>query len=153
MAINWLNWNSSYYHHQIRCINHSNCSYIFLWMCAWGGCTIICPWFHLYNGKVWFSPFIIVQSYGVRPYWSAYWRDGHIRLFTHYTTSVSSLCRRIWKDWNYTMLVRYILSSVRVKLSQFFQLSFNHHIGPCVFSLPISLVIIVTIRVLHRVLQ
>ena len=30
------------------------------------GCTIICPWFHLYPGIVGFSPFVIVQSYDVR---------------------------------------------------------------------------------------
>ena len=65
-----------------------------------------------------------------------------IRLFIHYTTSVSSLCKLAWRHWNYKMSVRYILSSVWVRLSIFFQLSIMQYMGLCVFSLPISLVMI-----------
>ena len=43
---------------------------------------------------------------------------------------------------NYKMLVRYILSSVWVRLSIFSQLSIMQYVGLCVFSLPISLVMI-----------
>ena len=39
------------------------------------------------------------------------------------------------RDWTSKMLVRYILSSVRLRLSQFFQLSFMEYTGLCVFSL------------------
>ena len=61
------------------------------------------------------------------------------RLFVHYTISLSSLCKLIWRHWTYKMPVRYILSSVWVRLSIFSQLSIVHYMGLCVFSLPISL--------------
>ena len=56
--------------------------------------------------------------------------------------SFSSLCKAIWRHRNYKMPVRYILSSVWVRLSIFSQLSIIHYLGLCVFSLPISLVMI-----------
>ena len=43
-------YNSSYNHRQIGRINISNSSHIFLWWCAWGGCTIYIL-FHIYPGK------------------------------------------------------------------------------------------------------
>ena len=64
------------------------------------------------------------------------WPDIRIRLFAHYTTLLSSLCRRIWRYWNYKWLVRYILSSVCLKLNQFSQLYFMQYMGLCVFTLP-----------------
>ena len=66
----------------------------------------------------------------------------HIRLFVHNTISLSSLCTLIWRHWSYKMPVGYILSSVWVRLSIFFQLSTIQYMGMCVFSLPISLVMI-----------
>ena len=65
-----------------------------------------------------------------------------IRLFVHNTISLSSLCKLIWRHWTYKMPVRYILSSVWVRLSIFSQLSIIQYMGLCVFSLPISLVMI-----------
>ena len=65
-----------------------------------------------------------------------------IRLFVHNTISLSSLCKLIWRHWTYKMPVRYILSSVWVRLSIFSQFSVIQYMGPCVFSLPISLVMI-----------
>ena len=65
-----------------------------------------------------------------------------IRLFVHNTISLSSLCKLIWRHWTYKMPVRYILSSVWVRFSIFSQLSILQYIGLCVFSLPISLVMI-----------
>ena len=56
--------------------------------------------------------------------------------------SCSSLCKLIWRLWTYKMPVRYILSSVWVRLSIFSQLSIIQYIGLCVFSLPSSLVMI-----------
>ena len=50
------------------------------------------------------------------------------------------LCKFIWRHWTYKMPVRYILSSVWVRLSIFSQLSIKQYMGLCVFSLPISLV-------------
>ena len=47
-----------------------------------------------------------------------------IRLFGYYTTSLSSFCTQIWRYWTYdNMLVKYILSSVCLRLSQYFQFS------------------------------
>ena len=50
------------------------------------------------------------------------------------------------------MLVRYILSSVRLRLSQFSQLSFMQYMGLCVFSLPVYLMMSVRIRVLNLII-
>ena len=58
------------------------------------------------------------------------------------TISLSSLCKLIWRHWTYKMPVRYILSSVWVRLSLFSQLSIIQYMGQCVFSLPIALVMI-----------
>ena len=65
-----------------------------------------------------------------------------IRLFVHNTISLSSLCKLIWRHWTYKMPVRYILSSVWMRLSTFSQLSIRQYMGLCVFSLPISIVMI-----------
>ena len=54
----------------------------------------------------------------------------------------------IWRHWTYKMHVRYNLSSVWVRLSIFSQLSIIQHVGLCVFSLPISFVMIERIYIL-----
>ena len=54
----------------------------------------------------------------------------------------------IWRHWTYKMPVRYILSSVWVRLSIFSQLSIIQYVGLCVFSLPISFVMIESIYIL-----
>ena len=59
-----------------------------------------------------------------------------------------SLCKLIWRHWTYKMPLRYILSSVSVRLSIFSQLSIIQYVELCVFSLPISLVMIETINIL-----
>ena len=46
-----------------------------------------------------------------------------------------------WRHWTFTMPVRYILSSVWVRLSIFSQLSIIQYMWLCDFSLPISLVL------------
>ena len=66
------------------------------------------------------------------------------RLFVQYTTSLSSLCKLIWRHWTYEMPVRYILSGVWVRLSMFSPLSIIQY----VFSLSISLVMIEIIYIL-----
>ena len=48
----------------------------------------------------------------------------------------------IGRHWTYKMSVRYNLSSVWVRLSIFSQLSYIQYVGLCVFSWPISFVII-----------
>ena len=54
--------------------------------------------------------------------------------------------------WTAKMLVRYILSPVCLRLGQFSQLSFMQYMGLCVFSLPISLVMIVRILSLDLII-
>ena len=71
-----------------------------------------------------------------------------IQLFVHNTISLPSLCKLISRHWIYKMLVRCILSSVWVRLSIFSQLSVIQYMGLCVFSLPISLVMMVRIYAL-----
>ena len=71
-----------------------------------------------------------------------FWLADRIRLSVHYTISLSSLCKLIWRHWTYKMPVRYILSSVWVRLSIFSQISIIQYMRLCVFSLPISLVMI-----------
>ena len=48
--------------------------------------------------------------------------EDRIRLFVHYTISLSSLCKLIWRHWTYKMPVSYILSIVWVSRGIFSQL-------------------------------
>ena len=75
-------------------------------------------------------------------YSDTFWLAYRVHLFVHYTISLSLLCKLSWGHWTYKMPVRYISSSVWVRLSVFSQLSIIQHMGLCVFSLPISLVMI-----------
>ena len=50
--------------------------------------------------------YVTVLSYHVCKWSSALWSDGHIRLFTHYTTSLSSLFRHISRYSTSKTLVR-----------------------------------------------
>ena len=71
-----------------------------------------------------------------------------IALVCLYSTPLSSLCKLIWRHWTSKMPVRYILSSVWVRLSICFPLSIIQYVGLYVFSLPISLVMIERIYIL-----
>ena len=75
-------------------------------------------------------------------YSDTFWLADRVHLFVHYTISLSSLCKLIWGHWTYKMPVRYILSSVWVRLSIFSHLSIIQYMGLCVLSLPMSLVMI-----------
>ena len=77
-----------------------------------------------------------------------FWLADRTRLFVQYTISLSSLCKLIWKHWTYKMLLRYILSSVWVRLSIFAPLSIIQYVGLYVFSLRISVVMIERIYIL-----
>ena len=81
-------------------------------------------------------------------YPDAFWLADRTRLIVQYTISLSSLCKLIWRHWIYKMPVRYILSSVWVRLSIFSPLSIIQYMGLYVFSLPISLVMIEIIYIL-----
>ena len=54
----------------------------------------------------------------------------------------------IWRHWTYKMPLRYNLSSVWVRVSIFSQLSTIQYVGLCVFSWPISFVMIERIYIL-----
>ena len=75
-------------------------------------------------------------------YSETFWLADRTRLFVQYTTSLSSLCKFIWRHWTYKMPVRYILSSVWVRLSNLSPLSIIQYMELYVFSWPISLVMI-----------
>ena len=75
-------------------------------------------------------------------YSDTFWLADRTRLFVQYTISLSSLCKLIWRHWTYKMPIRYILSSVWVRLSLFSPLSIIQYVGLYVFSLPISVVMI-----------
>ena len=81
--------------------------------------------------------------YGICKWSDTLWPVGRGRLFADYTISLSSLCRFIWRHWTTKMFVRYMMSSVCLRLRQFSQLSFIQYMGLCVFSLPNSPVMIV----------
>ena len=125
----------------------------FSWLSAWGGCTIICCPFHMYPGKADFVSFITVYFNDAcnDACSDTLWPDVRIRLFLLYTTSLSSSCRYIWRYWTPNILVRYILSSVCIRLSQFCPLSFMPYRGLCVFSLSRSLAMILRIYVRHLI--
>ena len=85
-------------------------------------------------------------------YSDTFWLADRTRLFVQYTISLSPLCKLIWRHWTYKMPVRYILSSVWVRLSMFVPLSIIKYVGLYVFSLPISLVMIEIIYILCLIL-
>ena len=115
----------------------------FPWLCAWDVCYIIfCHLLHIRSGKSGnlFSSLLRslwwVQIFGYVLACRSY------RLFEQYTISLSSLCKLIWRHWTYKMPVRYILSSVCVRLLIFSPLSIIQYVGLYIFSLPISVVMI-----------
>ena len=81
-------------------------------------------------------------------YSDTFWLADLTRLFVQYTIPLSSLCKLIWRHWTYKMPVRYIFSSVWVRLSIFSPLSIIVYVGLYVSSLPISLVMIEIIYIL-----
>ena len=75
-------------------------------------------------------------------YSDTFWLADRTRLFVQYANSLSSLCQRIRRHWTYKMPVRYILSSVWVRLSILSPLFIIQYVGLYVFSLVISLMMI-----------
>ena len=71
-----------------------------------------------------------------------FWLVVRTRLFVQYTIPLSSLCKLIWRHWIYKVPVRYILSSVWVRLNIISPLASIQYVGLYVFSLPISVVMI-----------
>ena len=75
-------------------------------------------------------------------YSDAFWHADRVRLIVHYIISLSSLCKHIWRHWTFKMPVRYILSSVWIRLRIFSRLFIIQYMGLYVFSVPIFLVMI-----------
>ena len=108
-----------------------------------------CHLLHTHSGKPGFVFFIIARFM-----MSANSRIGfglQIVFALLYITP-SSLCKLIWRQWTYKMPVRYILSSAWVRLSIFPQLSIIQYLGLCVFSVPISLVMVERIYILWLII-
>ena len=133
---------SCYHHHQIGSIHLSHfCFHICPWLCAWEVCYIIfCHLFYIHSGKTG-NLFSLVLC-------SLWWVQivGYILACRSYlfvrTLHHLIIINFIWRHWTYKMPVRYNLSSVWVRLSIFSQLSIIQYVGLCVFSLPISFVMI-----------
>ena len=93
--------------------------YIFPWLCVWDVCYIIfCYLLHIHSGKtgICFHYYYYYCAVYDECKWSdAFWLEDRIRLFVHYTISLSSMCNLIWRHWTHKMTVRYILSSVWVR--------------------------------------
>ena len=118
-------------------------------MCAWDVCYILfCHLLHIRSGKTGICFHYYCAVYDEYKYSDTFWLAGRTRLFVQYTISLSSLCKLIWRHWTYKMPVRYILSSVWVRLSIFSPLSIIQYVGLYVFSLPIFLVMIERIYIL-----
>ena len=116
----WLKgyiYSSCCYHHQIGSINLSHCYHIFS--------VVVCLIYLLHHILLLIAytfrknrefVFIIIVQFMMSA-------NNQIRFvlkivfvcFVHYTISLSSLCKLIWRHWTYKMPVRYILSSVWVR--------------------------------------
>ena len=99
------------------------------------------------------------MSYCMNYNWNRFWKThsyftefrqkvSAFEIAMQVSISLSLLCKIIWRHWNYKMPVRYILSSVWVRLSIFSPLSIIQYVGLYVFSLPISVVMIERIYIL-----
>ena len=139
----WLRYiHGSCYYHQIGSINLTH-YHIFRGCVPEMFVTSYSVTYCIYIlGKPGFCFHYYCAVYDECKYSDTFWLADCVRLFVHYTISLSWLCKLIWGYWTYIMPVRYILSSVWVRLSIFSQLSIIQYMGLCVFSLPISLVMI-----------
>ena len=109
---------------------------------------IFCHLLHTFWGKPGVCFHFYFAIYDECKYSDTFWLADRTCLFVQYTISLSSLCKLIWRHWTCKMPVRYILSSVWVRLSIFSPLSILQYVGLYVFSLPISLVMIERIYIL-----
>ena len=119
-------------------------------MCAWDVCyVILCHSLYIHSGNTG-NLFSLVSC-------SLWWAQivGYVVACRSYSFCLyitpfhSHHCANfIRRHWTYQMPVRYNLSSVWVMLSIFSQLSIIQYVGLCVFSLPISFVMVERIYIL-----
>ena len=112
-------------------------------------CCIICHLLHTHSGKTRIC-FLFIAWFMMSA--NSRIRFGLQIVFALLYITPSSLCKLIWRHWTYKMPVRHILSSVWVRLSIFPQLSIMQYMGLCVFSLPISLVMVERIYILWLII-
>ena len=103
---------SCYYHHQIGSINLT----LFI---IFRGCVpemFVASYSVAYciyiPGKPGFCVRYYCAVYDECKYSDTFWLADRVRLFVHYTISLSSLCNFIWGHWTYKMSVRHIFASV-----------------------------------------
>ena len=153
----WLKgsiYSSCYYHHQIGSIHLSHCYQIFPWLCAWDVCYIIfCHSLHIRSGKTGNLFFIIIVQFMMSANSRIRFALQIVFVCLYNTSSHYHHCAELSEDIELRKLpVRYILSSVWVRLIIFSQLSIiqpiKQYMGLCVFSLPTPLVVIEGIYVL-----
>ena len=125
-------------------IHLSHCFHIFPWLCAWDVLlhhilSLILYTFRENREFVFISIVQFMMSANSRILFGLQ----IVFVCLYITPSHYHHCANfIWRHWTYKMPVRYNLSSVWVRLSIFSQLSIIQYVGLCVFSLPISFVMI-----------
>ena len=144
----WLttyNHNPFYCHHQIRSGHLSHCCHILPWLLVWSSFTIIfCLLLYIYPGNTGtLSPLFMCSLWCVLM--TGYIMPCGSLPFVCTLNSLSPLCRLTRKHWTSKIFVRYILSSGCLRFGQFSQLAFIQCMGLCVFSLPNSLLLIISI--------
>ena len=151
----WLKgyiYSSCYYHHQIGSIHLSYCFHIFPSLYVWDVCCIIfCHLLYMYSGKTENREFVFISILHVMMSSNSRMRFGLQIVFVclYITPSHYHHCANfISRHWSYEMPVKYNLSSVWVRLNIFSQLSNIQYVRLCVFSLPISFVMIERIYIL-----
>ena len=83
-------------HNRFGNLNLFHCCHIFPCLCAWCDCAIICFQFLYSLGKLSFLYCNEDLWYEINDYIMAQWS---YFLFALYTTTLSSLCRCIWRYW------------------------------------------------------
>ena len=143
----WLKgyiYSSCYYHHQIGSIHLSHSLHIIS--------VVVCPrcFLHHILSIILYTIrenreflFIIIVQFMMSAISQKRFGLQIVFVCLYITPSHYHRCANfISRHWTYKMPVRYFLSSVRVGVSIFSQLSIIQYVGLCVFSLPISFVMI-----------
>ena len=128
------------------------CCHTFPWLCTWGGCTIICCWFHINPEK---AGFCFLYYCLITVLWYA-----HMIEYIMTRPMVAFVCLHIALPYYHHYagvsegmeLVRYGLSSVCLRFNEWSQLSFMQYMRLCLFSLSIYLVVIARIHVLYLII-
>ena len=91
--------------HTYVCVLHLLCSY---WYSSWRNLSL--SYYHHQIGSI--NHYITAMQSMVCANNCTLWLEARIPLFAHYSISLSSVFRCVWKHWTYKMLVMYVLSIV-----------------------------------------